>query len=95
MDPWPTSTSIDAAEVEKLSANEAVWWDAKGGFAPLHAINPVRLAFIRGQFLGQATQAEADLDEAARLRPDDQEIKRSRDRLSNQQAVHQRAQGKK
>lgn len=41
------STTIDAAEVARFEALGEEWWDAKGPMAPLHAINPVRLAFLR------------------------------------------------
>jgi 2-polyprenyl-6-hydroxyphenyl methylase/3-demethylubiquinone-9 3-methyltransferase len=39
--------SIDAAEVARFSAQAALWWDARGPFAPLHKFNPARLRFIR------------------------------------------------
>lgn len=41
--------SVDAREVEKFSAIAEEWWDARGKFAPLHRLNPVRLAFVRSQ----------------------------------------------
>jgi len=41
--------SIDPADVARFSAQAAEWWDAKGPFAPLHKLNPARLAFIRDQ----------------------------------------------
>ena len=41
------STTIDAAEVARFEALGEEWWDARGPMAPLHAINPVRLAFLR------------------------------------------------
>jgi 2-polyprenyl-6-hydroxyphenyl methylase/3-demethylubiquinone-9 3-methyltransferase len=34
-------------EIEKFSALAQEWWDPNGSFAPLHALNPLRLAFIR------------------------------------------------
>jgi 2-polyprenyl-6-hydroxyphenyl methylase/3-demethylubiquinone-9 3-methyltransferase len=46
-----STTSIDAAEVERFSRLAAEWWDPKGKFAPLHRFNPTRLAFIRDQAL--------------------------------------------
>lgn len=42
----PTS-SIDHADVARFSAMAEAWWDPKGEFAPLHRLNPTRLAFIR------------------------------------------------
>jgi 2-polyprenyl-6-hydroxyphenyl methylase/3-demethylubiquinone-9 3-methyltransferase len=46
-------SSIDPADVARFSALAAQWWDPKGKFAPLHAFNPVRLAFIREQALAR------------------------------------------
>ncbi len=39
--------SVDPAEIEKFSKLSAEWWDPRGKMAPLHKINPLRLAFIR------------------------------------------------
>lgn len=44
----PGST-LDEAEVARFAAMADEWWDPKGKFRPLHALNPVRLAFIRDQ----------------------------------------------
>lgn len=41
------TTTIDTAEIARFEALGEEWWDAKGPMAPLHAINPVRLAFLR------------------------------------------------
>ncbi len=41
------NTTVDPAEVARFEALGAEWWDPKGKMAPLHAINPVRLAFLR------------------------------------------------
>lgn len=38
--------NVDPAEIGKFSALAAQWWDPAGPMAPLHAINPLRLAFI-------------------------------------------------
>jgi 2-polyprenyl-6-hydroxyphenyl methylase/3-demethylubiquinone-9 3-methyltransferase len=46
-------SSINPAEVARFSAIAAEWWDAHGKFAPLHRLNPVRLAFIRDQALAR------------------------------------------
>src|SRR5437588_3127154 len=40
-------SSVDAREVEKFSALAGEWWNANGSFAPLHKLNPLRLAFLR------------------------------------------------
>jgi 2-polyprenyl-6-hydroxyphenyl methylase/3-demethylubiquinone-9 3-methyltransferase len=47
------TSSIDPDEVARFSALAAEWWDAKGKFAPLHRINPVRLGFIRERALAR------------------------------------------
>ena len=39
--------NVDEAEVAKFNALAARWWDPDGDFRPLHAINPLRLDWIR------------------------------------------------
>jgi 2-polyprenyl-6-hydroxyphenyl methylase/3-demethylubiquinone-9 3-methyltransferase len=46
-----SSSSVDPADVARFSAIAEAWWDPAGEFAPLHRLNPVRLAFIREQAL--------------------------------------------
>ena len=41
------TTTVDPAEVERFARIAEEWWDPRGKFAPLHRLNPVRLAFIR------------------------------------------------
>jgi 2-polyprenyl-6-hydroxyphenyl methylase / 3-demethylubiquinone-9 3-methyltransferase len=40
-------STVDPAEIAKFSKFSEEWWDPKGKMAPLHRINPLRLAFIR------------------------------------------------
>jgi 2-polyprenyl-6-hydroxyphenyl methylase / 3-demethylubiquinone-9 3-methyltransferase len=40
-------STADDAEVAKFNALAASWWDHKGPMAPLHAMNPARLAYVR------------------------------------------------
>ena len=50
MPPSPPSSqasSVDPAEVAKFSRLSEQWWDPAGKMAPLHKINPLRLAYIR------------------------------------------------
>ncbi len=54
-------SSIDPADIARFSAVAAEWWDPRGKFAPLHRLNPARLAFIR-----DAALARFDRDGAAR-----------------------------
>ncbi len=39
--------SVDAEEVARFAAMAEEWWDPDGKMAPLHRLNPVRLAYIR------------------------------------------------
>lgn len=41
------ATTLDKEEIARFSAIAEEWWDEHGKFAPLHQINPVRMAFIR------------------------------------------------
>ena len=47
------TASVDPAEVAKFEAMAADWWDPKGRFRPLHALNPLRLDYIAGQIDAQ------------------------------------------
>ncbi len=49
--PAMTDASIDPREVALFGGIAAEWWDPKGSSRLLHAINPARLAYIRGQAL--------------------------------------------
>ena len=37
----------DPDEIAKFNSIAQTWWDLNGEFAPLHAINPLRLIFIQ------------------------------------------------
>lgn len=39
--------SVDAEEIAKFSSHAQSWWNPRGVAAPLHRMNPVRVAFIR------------------------------------------------
>lgn len=41
------ATTVDPAEIAKFSKLSDDWWNPNGKMAPLHRINPLRLAFIR------------------------------------------------
>lgn len=41
------SANVDQAELDKFSALASRWWDPESEFKPLHAINPLRLNWIR------------------------------------------------
>jgi 2-polyprenyl-6-hydroxyphenyl methylase / 3-demethylubiquinone-9 3-methyltransferase len=40
------ASNHDPAEIAKFDATAQRWWDPKGEFKPLHALNPVRLAYV-------------------------------------------------
>jgi len=42
-----TGASVDDEEVARFSALADAWWDEAGPYAPLHRLNPVRIAYIR------------------------------------------------
>ena len=44
-----TPSNADQAELDKFSALASRWWDPESEFKPLHAINPLRLGWIREQ----------------------------------------------
>jgi 2-polyprenyl-6-hydroxyphenyl methylase/3-demethylubiquinone-9 3-methyltransferase len=45
--------TIDESEVAKFQAMAAEWWDPRGKFAPLHAMNPCRLDYLTAQIAGE------------------------------------------
>jgi 2-polyprenyl-6-hydroxyphenyl methylase/3-demethylubiquinone-9 3-methyltransferase len=49
----PDLANTDPAEIARFSSWADEWWDVRGKFAPLHALNPARLAFIRDHALGR------------------------------------------
>ena len=44
-----SSAAVDPDEIARFDKLAAEWWDPQGPMAPLHAMNPARLAFIRDQ----------------------------------------------
>ncbi len=40
-------STVDPTEIERFARIAEEWWDPMGKFAPLHRLNPVRLAYIR------------------------------------------------
>lgn len=57
------AASVDAAEIAHFAALAERWWDPDGPFRPLHALNPVRIAWVR-----DALAADSGRDATA-LRP--------------------------
>ena len=55
---------IDQAEVEKFSGLAANWWDPFGPMAPLHAMNPTRVRYVRDRLcdhFGRPSEGKAPL----------------------------------
>jgi 2-polyprenyl-6-hydroxyphenyl methylase/3-demethylubiquinone-9 3-methyltransferase len=46
-DPRAKTETVDPAEIARFSALAETWWDAGGPMAPLHRLNPIRLAWIK------------------------------------------------
>jgi 2-polyprenyl-6-hydroxyphenyl methylase/3-demethylubiquinone-9 3-methyltransferase len=45
------ASTVDDAEVARFSAIADEWWDERGKFAPLHRLNPTRIAYLRDQII--------------------------------------------
>ena len=59
----------DPAELQRFAALADRWWDETGPLAPLHKLNPVRLAYIRDRIclrFGRDPLAEQPLAGLAR-----------------------------
>lgn len=59
--------SRDGAEISKFAAMAAEWWDDSGPMAPLHALNPVRLGYLRDHVCAHFGRAPRDLNPLAGL----------------------------
>ncbi len=59
--PAPSSGNVDQAELDKFSALAARWWDPHSEFKPLHAINPLRLNWIKDLIGGLAGKQILDI----------------------------------
>ena len=60
--------SVDPAEVERFAALAERWWDRHGAFRALHALNPVRIAYVRDALVA-GTKRDAGGDGTAALKP--------------------------
>jgi 2-polyprenyl-6-hydroxyphenyl methylase/3-demethylubiquinone-9 3-methyltransferase len=52
--------TVEQDEIDQFSRYAADWWNPHGALKPLHRLNPVRLAYLRDQILGQGL-GKADL----------------------------------
>ena len=63
-----TDPSVDPAEIERFAALAERWWDRHGAFRALHALNPVRIAYVRDALVADRRR-NAGADETAGLKP--------------------------
>lgn len=61
-------TTLDAAEIDKFARLADAWWDPKGAFAPLHRMNPARLAFLRARICAHFGRPDRGMKPLAGLR---------------------------
>jgi 2-polyprenyl-6-hydroxyphenyl methylase/3-demethylubiquinone-9 3-methyltransferase len=64
----PHTATVDEAEVARFSAMAEKWWDPTGPMAPLHKLNPVRLAYIKDQVAAHFGRDPKSADAFAGLR---------------------------
>lgn len=60
--------SVSPEEVARFEAEAGAWWEPGGAFAPLHRLNPVRLAYIRDTVLARFPRTRKQ-GKADRFRP--------------------------
>jgi 2-polyprenyl-6-hydroxyphenyl methylase / 3-demethylubiquinone-9 3-methyltransferase len=60
--------TVDEDEVARFSRLAGEWWDARGPMAALHALNPVRLAYIRDRAAAHFSRDPKRLDSLSGLR---------------------------
>src|SRR5688500_2617688 len=53
------SGTVDPAEIRRFAALAEEGWSPDGKFRPLHALNPIRLAFMRGPAVRRFGRAPA------------------------------------
>ena len=58
----------DRHDIDRFAAHAASWWDPRGSFRALHQINPVRIDFVRGEFLAHFRRDPRSLSPFAGLR---------------------------
>ncbi|MBK1697128.1 MULTISPECIES: bifunctional 2-polyprenyl-6-hydroxyphenol methylase/3-demethylubiquinol 3-O-methyltransferase UbiG [Alphaproteobacteria] len=51
--------SVDPQEIGKFARMAESWWDPEGDMKPLHALNPVRVGYIRDRLATRLTQTQA------------------------------------
>ncbi|MEQ8968560.1 MAG: bifunctional 2-polyprenyl-6-hydroxyphenol methylase/3-demethylubiquinol 3-O-methyltransferase UbiG [Azospirillaceae bacterium] len=59
--------TVDRTEIARFDALAARWWDPDGPMAPLHAMNPVRVGYIRDRLCARFDRRPGALDALAGL----------------------------
>ncbi|MEE6475895.1 hypothetical protein FKM82_010889 [Ascaphus truei] len=55
---YTTSHSVDPMEMKKFQAWAMKWWDEEGVYSPLHAMNDIRVPFIRDILMSKNSNHE-------------------------------------
>lgn len=55
------TTTISPVEIANFNAYEDNWWDENGPFKPLHALNPIRIQFIKDRIMRCLKTTDATL----------------------------------
>jgi 2-polyprenyl-6-hydroxyphenyl methylase/3-demethylubiquinone-9 3-methyltransferase len=58
--PTPHDSTVDDAEVARFAALAEEWWDPSGPLAPLHRLNPIRLAWIKDRLCARFGRDRTD-----------------------------------
>ena len=56
-----TRSTVNADEIAQFDALGAEWWDIAGPMAPLHALNPVRVTYIKDRILAHTGRSDGKL----------------------------------
>lgn len=62
-----TASTVLDAEIRHFQQDSKHWWDEKGPFAPLHALNPIRMEFMVGVLAQQDRGFTGRLTQGAEL----------------------------
>lgn len=54
------NTTVSSEEVENFNNYKGSWWDENGPFKPIHALNPVRIQFIKDRIIRMLGEKDAE-----------------------------------
>ncbi|KAE8229108.1 hypothetical protein CF326_g5928 [Tilletia indica] len=80
-----SSSSVHASEIAHFTRLASQWWDPHGEFALLHAMNPVRIEFVRSK-LDEVRRWEAALRAAEVRRTKANVVEKGKERASSYEA---------